>query len=104
MTDYEYAILEGIKRFNDRLDKIIELLRPDHSAEKRKMGKWEWVEEKAGTLFSGETIFDAHSKCSECGARPFDDMDGDELLTPYCPNCGAKMMETKEGEKNEQVH
>lgn len=99
MTDYEYAILENFARLNDGLDKIIELLRPDHSAEKRKTGKWEWVEGKAGTLFSGETIFDAHSKCSECGARPFDDMDGDELLTPYCPYCGAKMHNPDEEEE-----
>lgn len=35
MTDYEYAILENFARLNDGLDKIIELLRPDHSVEER---------------------------------------------------------------------
>lgn len=31
-------------------------------------------------------------KCSECGEDPLN-AEGDEFLTDYCPNCGARMDE-----------
>ena len=34
-------------------------------------------------------------KCSVCGEDPLN-AEGDEFLTDYCPNCGAKMDEEKE--------
>lgn len=68
------------------------------TVEERKTAKWEWVEEESGTAQEiGEPIYDAHFQCSECGFRPFENLNGDEVLTTYCPHCGARMMEIKEG-------
>ena len=39
------------------------------------------------------------SECSECGEPAFGTHKFDEVLTNYCPNCGAKMIEPKESEE-----
>ena len=44
---------------------------------------------EVGTLKHGEWIPDnyEYNHCSECGYEH----DSSEYVTPYCPNCGAKM-------------
>lgn len=70
--------------------------------EERKTAKWAWVEEESGTVWStGEPIFDAHFQCSECGFRPFENLEGDEVLTKYCPQCGARMENADEKEEKQ---
>ena len=48
----------------------------------RPKGRWEYVDD--GVLIGNGM----HMECSECSVWKID-----RQRTPYCPNCGAKMME-----------
>ena len=68
----------------------IEALRKLPSVEpERKKG--EWIGEQPWCL----------PRCSICGASSFGQHGFDAIKTPYCPNCGAKMIEPQESEDKE---
>lgn len=51
---------------------------PAADVQEVKHGKWEWCGD--------------HHVCSECGEFALsDEYTGEEVLSDYCPNCGAKM-------------
>ena len=60
------------------------------SAEPVRHGKW-----VPKTIIIGGRDHVSGMKCSVCGEDPLN-AEGDEFLTDYCPNCGAKMDEEKE--------
>ena len=58
----------------------------------------EWIEVRAFDAFGGdEATWVAHGNpiafhyCSECKEQTRIDEFGEEILSNYCPNCGAKM-------------
>ena len=55
------------------------------SAEPVRHGKW-----VPKTIIIGGRDHVSGMKCSGCGEDPLN-AEGDEFLTDYCPNCGAKM-------------
>lgn len=57
---------------------------PTIEAEPIKHGQW--IESWGGIWHS----------CSVCGGIPPFNMRGDDIPTPYCPHCGAKMDEVEE--------
>lgn len=56
-------------------------------------GKW-----VPKTIIIGGRDHVSGMKCSVCGEDPLN-AEGDEFLTDYCPNCGARMDEEIEGRK-----
>ena len=70
--------------------KVIEHLEQMPSAEHVRHGKW-----VPKTIIIGGRDHVSGMKCSVCGEDPLN-AEGDEFLTDYCPNCGAKMDEEKE--------
>lgn len=69
--------------WNDAIDAIIENT-PTIEAEPIKHGRW--VESWGGKWHS----------CSVCGGIPPFNFKGEDLITDYCPHCGAKMDEVEE--------
>lgn len=63
---------------------------PSTEVEPIKHGRWEPVTNGRGGF-----------ECSICHSYAPSYQDGVEWLSPYCPNCGAKM-NTEEGEAHEQ--
>ncbi|RGX52928.1 hypothetical protein DWV16_17615 [Anaerotruncus sp. AF02-27] len=60
-------------------------------------GRWEPYQVECGNPFSGrEGMLIDVLRCSKCHAY----FDAGEALN-YCPNCGCKMREGKEGEKHD---
>ena len=56
-----------------------------------KMGRWiTWKE--ADNIIPSETRFE----CSVCHDAAYTLCNGLDLLSPYCPNCGAKMQDVEE--------
>lgn len=55
-----------------------------------------WVVKEMEALFSG---MDEHPvfACSECGYQIYDLLDNVKERHHYCPNCGARMEEAKDG-------
>ena len=58
----------------------------------------EWLAVSSYDAFGGsEELWNAHGNptafhyCSKCKAQSYVNEFGEELLTDYCPNCGAKM-------------
>lgn len=77
------------------LDKYMEMTKPlDREIEQEpKTGRWiTWKE--AGNEIASETRFE----CSVCHDSAQTLCNGLDLLSPYCPNCGAKMVEPQESE------
>ena len=82
--------------------KVIEHLEQMPSAQPRpKTGHWIPVD--SYTAFGGDEItWIAHGNpiayhyCSECKNQAYALEDGEDLLSDFCPSCGAKML--KEGE------
>ena len=62
------------------------------SAEPVRHGKW-----VPKTIIIGGRDHVSGMKCSVCGEDPLN-AEGDEFLTDYCPNCGAKMVEYEDYE------
>lgn len=65
----------------------------------------EWIEVRAFDALGGdEAAWMAHGNpiafhyCSECKEQTRLDEFGEEMLSKYCPNCGAKMDGEREGE------
>lgn len=70
------------------MDAVIQCYNNLPSAQPRKKGKWQWCGN--------------HHLCSECDEWALTRWDEDEcdevdILTDYCPNCGADMREGEEG-------
>lgn len=70
----------------------------------QKKGKWIPVDsytafggDKVTWMAHGNPIAIAFYYCSECGSHAYAGEDGEDLLTKYCPECGADM----QGEQNE---
>ena len=84
----EWVILGNDNYINDSVG-YCDLYQPVH-----KSGKWiRWREEvQRGTHYT-ENI--PHCKCSECG-KEYDTFAS--RFINYCPNCGAKMVESQESE------
>lgn len=57
------------------------------------------VRAKWDTIKSASGYFEEH-KCSFCGSPPIDYKD-EEVLTDYCPDCGARMDGGEENEKQQ---
>lgn len=58
----------------------------------------EWIAVSSYDAFGGsEELWNAHGNptafhyCSNCKAQSYVNEFGEELLTDYCPNCGARM-------------
>ena len=75
--------------------KVIEHLEQMPSAD-RPQG--EWLAVSSYDAFGGsEELWNAHGNptalhyCSKCKAQSYVNEFGEELLTDYCPNCGARM-------------
>lgn len=69
---------------------------PAADVEEVKHGKWISVD--SYSAFGGdEATWMAHGNpiafyyCSECKEQAYAGENGESLITPYCPNCGAKM-------------
>lgn len=78
-TKHKEPEVEAYMRgWNDAVDSIIENA-PTIEAEPIKHGQW--IESWGGIWHS----------CSVCGGIPPFNMRGDDIPTPYCPHCGAKM-------------
>lgn len=61
---------------------VIDILNELPSAQpERKRGRW--IDEDDGAYYPVE--------CSECRKIPLFDVDGDYILSNFCPNCGARM-------------
>ena len=67
----------------------------------------EWIAVSSYDAFGGsEELWNAHGNptafhyCSNCKAQSYVNEFGEELLTDYCPNCGAKM----DGERKEKCN
>lgn len=76
-----------------RLEKVINSLL---TIEEQKKGSWIPVD--SYSAFGGdEATWEVHGNpivyhyCSECKEQAYADEFGEELLTNYCPNCGARM-------------
>lgn len=55
-----------------------------------------WVADKEDIEWGNHLI---RYRCSECKERPHFDKDKNKfVLSPYCPNCGAKMDESEDEE------
>ncbi len=65
------------------IDTAIEKLAEIPAADVRPERYGQWIEDEY-----------AYNRCSECGFE----YEGPEYVTPYCPNCGAKM-DGEDGEK-----
>lgn len=94
------AAIEAIEEYADRLQMVnwkenpsvpykafalnwcINTIRDLPSAE-RKKGKW--IDQDEGAFYPVE--------CSECHKPPLFDVYGNNVLSNYCPNCGARMIE-----------
>lgn len=73
LDDYDFIIFKSVKDdINDA---------PTVDAEPVRHGHWRGVNPMVDTV-----------ECSECGYQ----IVSEELITPYCPNCGAKMDEERE--------
>lgn len=73
----------------------------DTAEPERKTGRWIPVD--SFSAFGGdEATWMAHGNpiayyyCSECKQHAYAGETGDSLLTAYCPDCGAKMIEVGE--------
>lgn len=75
LYDADAITMEGVKIINQLPPSDVEPIRHGH-----------WVKEATDTFGFDEA--DYH--CSECRRRPVED-----VLTMYCPRCGAKMDETE---------
>lgn len=56
----------------------------------------EWIDEYASEVYGWDVTLAGRDpvvghKCSRCKESSYCNDCGDELLTNYCPNCGAKM-------------
>ena len=65
----------------------------------------EWVAVSSYDAFGGsEELWNAHGNptafhyCSKCKAQSYVNEFGEELLTDFCPNCGADMRKGKDDE------
>ena len=82
---------ELFKEGNDALKKAVERLKELPSAEpERKKGKWQWCGN--------------HHLCSECDEWALtrwneDECDEVDILTDFCPNCGADMRGDKDEDR-----
>jgi hypothetical protein len=73
------------------IDAIIQVPSADRS-------QGEWIAVSSYDAFGGsEELWNAHGNptafhyCSKCKAQSYVNEFGEELLTDYCPNCGARM-------------
>ena len=75
-----------LERNNNYLHETI-----DQQAEN--VAEWEPVLHGKWIVWNGMDIPENHGrhKCSECGKFAIKPKYGDEILTDFCPNCGAKM-------------
>lgn len=75
----EIAMYERLKQYEDaeEQDRLVEV----------RHGRW--IADKEDVEWGNYLI---HYRCSECKERPHFDKDKYKfILSPYCPNCGAKM-------------
>lgn len=63
---------------------------PEHCA------RWEWVKDPYAEHHQKE----GYLRCSKCRRQAPLDWYGNEVTTPYCPNCGAKM-DYREGDEDD---
>lgn len=79
------------EEFNDYIQTLNKVM--DWLEQEPKTGHWiTWKE--AGNEIASETRFE----CSVCHDSAQTLCNGLDLLSPYCPNCGAKMIEPQESE------
>ena len=86
-TDYMATLLT-------RSADTIEML----SEKAREPKRGEWIAVSSYDAFGGsEELWNAHGNptafhyCSKCKAQSYVNEFGEELLTDFCPNCGARM-------------
>ncbi len=75
---------EHDKTWNDAIRGSINAIKhhvPSAQPEQQELGKW--IDQDDGAYYPVE--------CSECRKIPLFDVDGDYMLSNFCPNCGADM-------------
>ena len=84
----QIAVMLMAKDVNEILEKLPSADRP----------QGEWLAVSSYDAFGGsEELWNAHGNptafhyCSKCKAQSYVNEFGEELLTDYCPNCGAQM-------------
>lgn len=77
-TDSEIGVFPIKIGFNE-IEKVINE-QPTIESERK---KGEWIDQDDGAFYPVE--------CSECRKIPLFDVDGDYVLSNFCPNCGADM-------------
>ena len=83
-TAFQFGVALGFAKKYDEMDKVIEEVKKAITPE-RKTGRW------VTPLYHNSNA--QWYACSECAGAPLWDEYGQEVLSDYCPNCGAKMME-----------
>ena len=86
---------QNIEIFNSRayidLEELLALVDGIPAADVEPVRRGEWI------IIEDE--YCGYAKCSVCGDE-FTSWEGDCAITPYCPNCGAKMeLEEKDNEQ-----
>ena len=79
-------LANGVEIYSDEAVPV-EYLKRLPSVEPVRHGKW-----VPKTIIIGGCDHVSGMKCSVCGEDPLN-AEGDEFLTDYCPNCGARMDE-----------
>ena len=81
------AAIDALYHVDEYNGRSIEAIRNLPSAER--LGQWKKNPEYRGDDVSG--FIDNHFSCSVCGKEAVINPYGFYDLTPFCPNCGAKM-------------
>ena len=88
---FDCDILDYGKHWDGHTEKDVTRLLSLTSAEPRKKGKWIKNPEYIGDEISG--FIDNHFSCSECKKEAEINPWGFYILSDFCPNCGADMVQ-----------
>ena len=87
ISDDDYESIKRGMRYKDTIADIMQQIEDAEpvlsSSEKPKMGRWNKSMDDYSYFYT----------CSCCGERIAKNSFGDDLFSPYCPECGANMQE-----------
>ena len=102
-ADALIAWIKGSQQMTSKMKCVIAKVETMPTIDAVSVVQGEWIEVRAFDAFGGdEATWMAHGNpiafhyCSECKEQTRLDEFGEEMLSKYCPNCGAKM----DGEDN----